>query len=104
LRSGLALAGANVAKRYSPVDVGLLMAEGVTDLDLLHCDLVVLSACETGLGDVQSEYAFFGDRSVYMPTVPVESRFPVALGAEPPDHLQRPLLGLVGVQADGRQE
>ncbi len=49
LLSGLVAAGANrpvVAGR----DNGLLTAEEVTWLDLSGCDLVVLSACQTGLG------------------------------------------------------
>lgn len=57
LRSGLALAGVNTwLHGQSPpaeAEDGLLTAEDVTGLDLLDTELVVLSACETGLGDVQ---------------------------------------------------
>lgn len=57
LRSGLVLAGANTFLRGNPLpeeaDTGLLTSLDVTGLDLLGTELVVLSACETGLGDVQ---------------------------------------------------
>ena len=56
LRSGLALAGANTwLKAGNPpeeAEDGLLTAEDVTGLDLLATELVVLSACETGLGQI----------------------------------------------------
>ena len=64
LRSGLALAGANTWLRGGspPADAedGLLTAEDVSGLDLLDTELAVLSACQTGLGDVQSGEGVFG--------------------------------------------
>jgi CHAT domain-containing protein len=47
---GLALAGANQAPQTDRDD-GILTAYEVSALDLRHVDLVVLSGCETALGD-----------------------------------------------------
>jgi CHAT domain-containing protein/tetratricopeptide (TPR) repeat protein len=52
VRSGLALAGANHGK--SGDDDGLLTALEAAYLDLLGTKLVVLSACDTGVGEVKN--------------------------------------------------
>jgi tetratricopeptide (TPR) repeat protein len=54
--SGLVLAGANVPGR----DDGIVTAEALADLRLRNLDLAVLSACETGLGDVAGGEGVFG--------------------------------------------
>ena len=61
-RSGLFFAGANITltgdmPRYEKDD-GILTANEVASLDLQNIDLVTLSACETGLGDVTGEGVF----------------------------------------------
>ncbi|NNF07404.1 MAG: CHAT domain-containing protein, partial [Candidatus Eisenbacteria bacterium] len=59
-RSGLALAGANSkAASYSEND-GLLLAGEIQLLDLTGMELVVLSACHTGLGEIEAGEGVFG--------------------------------------------
>jgi len=64
LRSGLALAGANRGQAQEAPDEdagrGILSAEDVLGLRLSGTELVVLSACETGLGDVRIGEGVFG--------------------------------------------
>lgn len=61
-RSGLLLAGANKAWKGEVVpegvEDGILTAAEIAYLDLNRCDVVVLSACETGLGEITDEGVF----------------------------------------------
>ncbi|MDP3284559.1 MAG: CHAT domain-containing protein, partial [Desulfobacterales bacterium] len=63
-RSGLALAGANLSLQTENPDAsdGLLTAEKVLGLRLGGTELVVLSACQTGLGDVKAGEGVYGLR------------------------------------------
>lgn len=65
IRSGLVLANGNFAWQYgrplvSGMEDGILTALEISQLDLSNVQLVVLSACETGLGDIQGNEGVYG--------------------------------------------
>ncbi len=64
LRSGIALAGANL-KWNKNIDVpncedGIVTAYEIAQMDLSKTELAVLSACESGLGDIDGSEGVFG--------------------------------------------
>ena len=60
LRSGIALAGANAASKYE--EDGILTGLELAALDLRGTKLAVLSACDTGRGDVYRSEGVYGLR------------------------------------------
>lgn len=63
MRSGLAFAGANNAwkgKAVEGVEDGILTSYEVSNMYLPNTKLAVLSACETGLGDIQGSEGVYG--------------------------------------------
>lgn len=64
MRSGLLFAGANKywgkPTENLTTDDGILTASEISNLDLSACQLVVMSACETGLGQINGSEGVFG--------------------------------------------
>jgi tetratricopeptide (TPR) repeat protein len=60
LRSGLVFAGANHPVEDPELDDGYLTAQEAVHLDLQGTELVTLSACDTGRGDVQTGEGVYG--------------------------------------------
>lgn len=64
IRSGLLLAGANEAwstgKAPENREDGILTAYEISQMNLSNTELVVLSACETGLGDIEGNEGVYG--------------------------------------------
>jgi CHAT domain-containing protein len=62
LRTGIVFAGANRDRKYpavSPTD-GIALGAEIAKQPFDNCELVVLSACETGLGEVKGKEGVFG--------------------------------------------
>lgn len=71
-RSGLVFAGVDkvwkrgYARMLKDVEEGMLLSKEIASLDLRETDIVVLSACETGLGDVTGDGVFGLQRAFKM--------------------------------------
>ena len=84
IQSGLLLSGANYAWQNQPlpegVEDGILTAKEISFMDLRKTDLVVLSACQTALGEITGEGVFglqrgfkkAGVRTIIMSLWPVD--------------------------------
>jgi CHAT domain-containing protein len=84
LQSGLLLSGANYAWQNLPlpdgIEDGILTAKEISFMDLRKTDLVVLSACQTALGEITDEGVFglqrgfkkAGARTIIMSLWPVD--------------------------------
>ena len=84
VQSGLLLSGANYAWQNQPlpegIEDGILTAKEISFMDLRKTDLVVLSACQTALGEITGEGVFglqrgfkkAGARTIIMSLWPVD--------------------------------
>ena len=90
-RSGLVMSGGNRAWKGDSipdtVEDGILKAQEIGDLDLRGADLVVLSACNTGQGEVTGEGVFglqrafkmAGAQTIVMSLTPVDDQTTMAM-------------------------
>ncbi len=62
LHSGFVLSGANLTKDSSANNEsdGIVLAEDINFLNFTNCELLVLSACKTGIGSIKNNEGVFG--------------------------------------------
>jgi len=120
-RSGLVLAGANNPADPAAASDGILTAEEVAALDLSGTNLVVLSACETGLGHIvagegvmglRRSFAIAGVQTVIMSLWSIPDQATSALmagmyehllkrrGSSPSESLRQAQLGILAEQRE----
>jgi CHAT domain-containing protein len=59
-RNNHLFAGIKSGNSINPLNDGVLTSNEISELDLSGVDLIVLSACETGLGEIQGSEGVFG--------------------------------------------
>ena len=103
LRSGLAFAGVNTWLRDKPMapgaEDGLLTAVDVTALDLRNTELAVLSACDTGLGQMRVAEGVFGLRRAFV--IAGVRTLVASLWKVPDDQTQELMVAFYGHVMDG---
>ena len=94
VQSGLLLSGANYAWQNKPlpegIEDGILTAKEISYMDLRKTDLVVLSACQTALGEITGEGVFglqrgfkkAGARTIIMSLWPVDDNATLLMMSE----------------------
>jgi len=65
LKAGIALSGANIAVKNKKGD-GIITALELSGMDLSHTELVVLSACKTGVGEIENGEGVAGLSKAFM--------------------------------------
>src|SRR5258707_4878921 len=69
LRTGIVLAGANALDEDAAkagIEDGWVTAEEIALMDLRGTELVMLSACQTGLGDIKTGEGVYGLRRAFL--------------------------------------